>query len=368
MTGLTVNDKGALPLPWLAEALAQALPRAQGHATLVHGHPGDGALELALALAAVWLCEAAESNPPPSRPCGQCPSCHLVRAKLHPDLWLLMPEALRREHAWPLAGDKTEESESSRKPSRQVRIDEVRQALSWITTTPSRGRLKVLVLHPATAMNVHAANALLKTLEEPPGAARLLLVAAEPALLLSTVRSRCQTVRLATPPAEVALAWLKQESPGASGWAPLLAAADGHPQQALAWQAQGLDGQAWQSLPQQVVQGQGLHLPLPLALHALICLAHDLACVAAGASPRYFARSSLPGPAPAPHTPTAERAMQALSTWQAELLALARQREHPWNESLLLEAQADRARQVLRVWTAKANPGSANKRAATLLP
>ena len=75
----------------------------------------------------------------------------------------------------------------------------MRTAIDWVVQSSSRGRAKVVLLHPAEAMNLQAASALLKTLEEPPGQARLLLSTADEARLLPTVRSRCQRIRLAAP-------------------------------------------------------------------------------------------------------------------------------------------------------------------------
>ncbi|HLL18035.1 MAG TPA: DNA polymerase III subunit delta', partial [Rubrivivax sp.] len=155
---MVVNAEGELPLPWLAGPLAQALA-SPGHALLLHAPPGNGALELAATLAQACLCESTEAG----RPCGRCGSCRLVHSRLHPDLFVLLPQALRREHGWPLVDDKPDSDDSKRKPSRQIRIDEVRALIDWSTKTSARGRGKVALLHPAEALNPQAANALLKT-------------------------------------------------------------------------------------------------------------------------------------------------------------------------------------------------------------
>lgn len=339
---MVVGPQGELPLPWLSEPLRAALPRLQAHATLLQGHSGDGALEFALAIAAAWLCETAAPGQPA---CGRCEGCRLLRGRQHPDLFLLMPEVLRREVGWPMAGDKAddgdgEDGKGKRKPSRQIRIDEVRAAIDWIVTTPARSPRKLLMLHPATALNLHAANALLKTLEEPPATARLLLTAAQPEHLLPTVRSRCQTVLLLPPSPTAALAWLQTQ--GLRDAQALLAAADGHPLLALQWSAAGLSSASWQAWPAAVLTGHAGSLGAGgtgLLLHALLCLCHDLQCRAAGAVPRYFSPEAL---APIPGADMAE-----LSAWQAELLQLARQQEHPWSEALLVEALLARARSAL---------------------
>ncbi|MBE0549226.1 MAG: DNA polymerase III subunit delta', partial [Rubrivivax sp.] len=172
---MVVDAAGTLPLPWLAEPLAAALATHRGHALLVHGAAGVGALPFALVLAQAWLCE--DTAPAAARPCGRCGSCRLVQSHVHPDLLVLLPETLRRAHDWPLADDKGEGEDAKRKPSRQIRINEVRSLIDWSTRTSARGRGKVAVLHPAEALNAQSANALLKTLEEPPAGTRLVLTA-----------------------------------------------------------------------------------------------------------------------------------------------------------------------------------------------
>ena len=95
---------------------------------------------------------------------------------------------------------------SKAKPSKEIRVDAVRAAIEWGQKTSSRGGAKVILIHPAQAMNPTAANALLKTLEEPAGPLRLVLTTNDPEALLPTVRSRCQRLRLDLPPAAQALA------------------------------------------------------------------------------------------------------------------------------------------------------------------
>ena len=154
-----------MPLPWLAAPLADVLAHQRGHATLVHGAPGVGALEFVLALAQALLCESPESpNSPnsPDRPesqasaampCGRCGSCKLVQSGLHPDLFVLLPENLRRDTGWLVADDKAEGEDLKRKPSRQIRITEVRALIDWSHKTSARGQGKVVVLHPADTLN-----------------------------------------------------------------------------------------------------------------------------------------------------------------------------------------------------------------------
>ena len=146
-----------LALPWLDEPLQQVLAQHRGHALLVCGAAGAGALEFLLRLSQAWLCE---DRATPSGPaCGRCGSCRLFLSHTHPDFRLQVPEALAVARGIPVLLDER------RKPSRQIRIDDVRQAIDWMTTTSGRGQGKVLALHPAEAMNAASASALLKTLE-----------------------------------------------------------------------------------------------------------------------------------------------------------------------------------------------------------
>ena len=326
---MLVHDTGALPLPWLAEPLAQALATHRGHALLVHGTPGVGAMAFAFTLAQAWLCEA-EGNAP--RPCGRCGSCRLVQSHVHPDLTVLLPETLRREHDWPLPDDKTDSDESKRKPSRQIRIDEVRLLIERLTRTSARGQGKVALLHPADVLNTQSANALLKTLEEPAPGTRLLLTTADPAALLPTVRSRCQLLRLADPAADVALAWLQARGvPDAADAQLLLAACSGRPLDALAMQQGGVDARTWAALPAAVAAGNAAALAgwsVPRALDALQKLCHDALARATGGTARYFPNASVPA-RPAP---------ERLAAWSRELERVARHAEHPWSEALLVEA------------------------------
>jgi DNA polymerase III subunit delta' len=334
MNDLVVGDDGELPLPWLADPLAQALRTHRGHALLVHGAPGVGALAFALVLGQAWLCEGKGEDAPARRlsPCGRCGSCRLVQSHLHPDLTVLLPETLRREHAWPLPDDKTDGDDSKRKPSRQIRIDEVRLLIERCTRTSARGQGKAGLLHPAEALNLQSANALLKTLEEPAPGTRLLLTTADPAALLPTVRSRCQLLRLPAPPAEVAVPWLQARGVADAADAQvLLAACAGRPLDVLALVQAGVDARSWAALPAAVAAGQAGALagwPVPRAIDALQKLCHDAMARATGGATHYFPSTVVP----------AHAALAGLGAWAAELRRVARHAEHPWSEALLLEA------------------------------
>lgn len=342
-----VGPDGEPPLPWLREPLLDTLARARGHALLVQGAAGIGTLEFALSLAQSWLCERRAG--PTALPCGRCDGCRAIQGQSHPDLFVLQPEVMRQGSGWTLPGDRPEEpaaaegAKARRKPSRQVRIDEVRSAIDWAASTASRGGAKVIVLHPAEALNVQAANALLKTLEEPPQAVRLVLCAQDPDWLLPTIRSRCQAVRLPPPTTAQALAWLKVQ--GLPDPEVLLTGTGGHPLQALAWARAGIDARAWSALPHAVSRGQAAALggwPLPQALDALHRLCHDALRVAAGGQALFFPGGTVP-----------RGELQALGDWQRELVRVTRHDGHPWNEGLLMESLVEQGRRAMTSGTPK---------------
>jgi DNA polymerase-3 subunit delta' len=209
---------------------------------------------------------------------------------------VLMPETLRREKNWPLVDDKAEGDDSKRKPSRQIRIDETRSLVDWVYKTSSRGRGKVVVLHPAEALNAHAANALLKTLEEPPAGTGL-LTASAPASCCPRC-SRCQSLVLPAPAADVAGAWLAAQ--GVQAPDVLLAACSGRPLDALALSQAGVTAEVWAALPHAVARAQVAAFagwPMPLVLDALHKLCHDAMALAAGALTRFFAQDRVPAEA-----------------------------------------------------------------------
>jgi DNA polymerase-3 subunit delta' len=208
------------PLPWHRELLERLLdhrPR-MPHALLVHGPAGTGKGEFARSLAASVLCEAPKAR----IACGQCPSCHWFSQGNHPDFREIIPEA---------AAEDEEGAEESAKPEKAksvvIKIDQVRAVADFVALSTHRAGYRVLVLRPAEAMQPAAANALLKTLEEPPPATLIVLVSDRPARLLATIRSRCRQVALPMPPRAQALQWLKEQ--GVAGGEAALAHAGGAP-------------------------------------------------------------------------------------------------------------------------------------------
>lgn len=341
-----VGADGALPLPWLGDWLAQALRTQRGHAVLVHGARGIGQWQLSLTLAQAWLCEGGQGG---RQPCGTCASCRMVQARSHPDLLVLVPEALQASLGWQSGDSEGEASETSTKkqPSKDIKVDAVRGAVAFAQTTPARDAGKVVVLHPAERMNGIAANALLKTLEEPAGSARFILSCAAPDALLPTIRSRCQALSLGLPEVSLATAWLAGQ--GVAQADVVLAAAGGQPLDALEWVREGLDAKLWLQLPGAMRRGDASPMvgwSVTRAVDALHKLCHDVACVSAGAAPRYFPREPLP----------LQADTARLSAWSRELARAARQAEHPVNAGLMIETLVTQARHALATAPA-AGPG-----------
>lgn len=334
-----VGSDGSLPLPWLGEPLTQALRLDRSHALLVHAPQNVGQFELALALAQAWLCEHPEQTP-----CGHCSACRLVRQRSHPDLHIVVPEALRLQFDW--LGEDDPLLRASAKPSREIKIDQVREAIEWTQRSAGSARGRALVMHPAEAINPSAANALLKTLEEPPGRLRIVMAGGDPEHLLPTLRSRVQRLHIAGPGPAQALSWLQAQ--GVSQASRALAVAGGSPLAALAMHEEGLDEATLDDLPQAVARGDALTLlgkPLPMVIDLLQRLAHDAMAQAAGARPLFFDAARVPPGS----------ALPELVEWQRELLRVARHDEHPWSAPLLVEALVTKG---ARCWAASAAPAS----------
>lgn len=342
--------------PWLDGPLAQALGATRGHALLLHGPQGIGQFELALAIASSWLCETEPAARPSARACGHCAACRMLAARTHPDLLVLVPEALQPSLGW-TRSDEVDDGEGGKakaKPSKEIKVEAVRTAVGFAQQTASRGGAKVMLVHPADRMNATSANALLKTLEEPPGAARFVLTTSAPQRLLPTVRSRCQVQRVPLPPTEAAVAWLTARE--VQQPALLLAAAGGAPFDVLERLALGVDAACWQRLPREVLAGQPATLaawPLPLAIDALQKLCHDALSVAVGAAPRYFPADAVPKGA----------TVSRLSDCAGHLRAAARRAEHPWNGGLAVESLVQSVRYAMQ---GPASPRAARDALATL--
>jgi len=203
--------------PWQDALWQQMAGRAQhAHAYLLHGPAGIGKRALAERLMARLLCQ----SPVGLDACGQCKSCMLLVAGSHPDHYVLEPE----------------------EADKGIKVDQVRDLVSFIVQTAQMGGRKVVLIEPVEAMNINAANALLKSLEEPSGNTVLLLVSHQPSRLLPTVKSRCVQQACPLPSEAMSLSWLEKALPDCTldERLELLALAAGSPLAAVSLQAQGV--------------------------------------------------------------------------------------------------------------------------------
>lgn len=207
-----------VPLPWQQEAwnalVGLLADNRLPHALLVTGGTGLGKSLFATAFARLALCR----DPTHGIACGHCPSCTQFSAGTHPDYLRLT----------------VEEEKSS------IGVEQVRGLIGDLQLKSGHGGRKLALIEPAETMSVAAANSLLKTLEEPPADTLLLLVTANPGRLPATVRSRCQTLSLAAPAQEQALAWLNARLLR-EDWPVLLGFCGGAPLAALALAAIGIE-------------------------------------------------------------------------------------------------------------------------------
>ncbi|NIF69106.1 DNA polymerase III subunit delta' [Burkholderia sp. Ap-962] len=284
--------------PWQTEDWdrLQALRAAWPHALLLHGQAGIGKLRFAQHLAQGFLCEAPL---PKGEPCGKCAACTWFEQGNHPDYRIVLPEALAGEAPGAAAdepkADADEGGKKTRTPSKEIKIEQVRGLLDFVGVGSHRGGARVVVLYPAEALNVAAANALLKTLEEPPSGVLFLLVSARLDRLLPTIISRCRQWPMTLPPAAHAQAWLATQQ--VSDAAALLAEAGGAPLAALALAAdENRPLRDWTLA--QLAAGAGCDpfacgeslqkLPVPVVLGWLQRWLYDLLAQRAAGQPRYF--------------------------------------------------------------------------------
>jgi DNA polymerase-3 subunit delta' len=290
------------------------------------------------------LCEAQLPN---GEPCGASAASNWFVQGNHPDYRIVVPEALAAEAGLAsaaVADEKAEKADAddgkkTRAPSKEIKIEQVRALLDFCGVGSHRGGARVVVLAPAEALNVAAANALLKTLEEPPAGVVFLMVSARIDRLLPTIISRCRQWPMTAPAADVATPWLAAQ--GVADAPALLAEAGGAPLTAVA--LAGDENRALRDWTlKQLVAGpqcdafacaEALQkLPVPLVLGWLQRWLYDLLAQRTAGVPRYFPQAGVA---------LTRCAAQADATAFARFTkAVTRQRaveNHPLNARLVFE-------------------------------
>jgi len=190
------------------------------HAILLHGPEGIGKTLFAEHFAQSLLCEVPEQG---GHACGHCSSCGWFAQYSHPDYRRVRPELLDEEESAGAEGEAAESDKKSAKsakaPSKEIVINQIRALTDFMNISTHRSGRRVIVLYPAEALNIPAANALLKSLEEPSKNTVFILVSNSLDRLLPTILSRCHKFGLGLPSREDALAWLKSHHVSdAEGW------------------------------------------------------------------------------------------------------------------------------------------------------
>jgi DNA polymerase III subunit delta' len=319
--------------PWQGDIWQrlQGLRARLPNALLLKGAEGIGKLDLALNFAQSILCEA----PMPSGlACQNCPSCHWFAQESNPDFRLIQPAALS-------ASDETPDKEEGKKASREISVDQIRAISSFVNLSAHSGGYRVVLIHPAEAMNSNSANALLKTLEEPTDKLLFILVTNKPQQLLPTILSRSLSFAVPMPTREESAAWLKQQDVtdpetllAQTGFAPLSALlSDGEGagteerklmlaavKQSAKFDALALADQLQRAAPVQVIQ-------------FLQQWCYDLAsCKMAGAIRYHPEQTDLIG------SLSRNLSQQALLRYIKELQVAKREAFHPLNPKLLFES------------------------------
>lgn len=317
--------------PWQTALFARLASRRQAlpHALLLHGRTGLGKTDFALTLAQSLLCETPQDG---GEACGQCPACRWFEAGNHPDFrWVSLQDEESGEDGEP-------SEEKSKKTPTRIGVDAIRALSGFMTTSTHRQGMRIVLIAPADALNANAANALLKTLEEPLPDTLMMLVSDEPGRLAATIRSRCQNLRFDLPTAAEAEAWLAQQG---IKEAPLfLALAGGAPLEArrLATQDPGLRTTLLRLLSSQEaslaqLSEQAIKMPTAEWIGWLQRWAHDLVEQKLLGRPRYHLDFS---------GALGRMAQQAdlydLLSWEHQLREAQRLAHHPLNARLFAES------------------------------
>ncbi|TRZ90396.1 MAG: DNA polymerase III subunit delta' [Rhodocyclaceae bacterium] len=314
------------------------------HAILLTGPAGVGKTAFSENLAALLLCESITSE---LVPCGRCQACRWLETGNHPDFRQVAPD-----------GDDEEDgpAEKARKRgSGIIRIDQIRELEAFVFVGSHRNGNRVILVTEAEAMNVPAANALLKILEEPPSSVYFILISSRSKSLLPTIRSRCRVIPFGTPDAAAAATWLANAGLGKQA-ARYLKLAGGAPMRVARWKDQGqlapidalmdslikppadpivLAGR-WDSL----LKGNGA-FQMESLVEGVQRWLFDLAQEHMAAETRYH------GGWPRPNGVKDLNPVTLLAAWR-EIIQFRRSANHPLNQLLFLESLAAHFLRALR--------------------
>jgi DNA polymerase-3 subunit delta' len=318
-------------LPWHREALSRLAGRRDRlpHALLVTGRAGIGKAFFARELAKSLLCE----TPLDDLACGACASCNWFEQGNHPDFREVVPESAEE-------GDDEASAEGAKdKKSLGIKIAQVRALGDLVALSTHRAGFRVIVIRPAEALQPAAANALLKTLEEPPPATVIVLVSDRPARLLATIRSRCQVVPLRVPAREVALEWLAAGGAGEpevslalAGGAPLLARDLAQPEE-REWRRRVVGELSRPDGAHALAFATGFdRAQLERTVLWMQTWVHDLVRVKSAGEPRHHLDS-----VPALRQKARRARLEALLGLERELVEARRLASHPLNARLVAE-------------------------------
>ena len=199
--------------PWQQQPWDNLVSRSKNqnipHGLLLTGHSGNGKYAFARNFAKYLLCVNKQQN---SQPCNQCQPCDWFDNNAHPDMNEIFPQG----------------------KAEVIKVDQIRELCQKLSLTSHGSGYQIAIIYPAERMNVNAANSLLKSLEEPGRDTLFILVSDHPGELPATIRSRCQTITMATPSFEGASDWLQQQGiSGPQHIQSLLSIASGAPLAAL---------------------------------------------------------------------------------------------------------------------------------------
>ncbi len=254
------------------------------------------------------------------------------------------------ELGWPLSEKaQADIDDKKRKPSLEIRVDAMRDAIEFSQRTSARGQGKAVLVFPAEQMNAVTANALLKTLEEPPGDVKFVLASESAHQLLPTIRSRCQVHNMVWPDAASAMHWLGLQGVASKDASVLLRAAGGRPDDVRLWVNAGRTAGDWAQFPSAMGRGDSGFVrdwSAPQLIDAMQKLCHDAVAVNQGAAPRFFEPANLAG--------SARAKLLTLTDWGVKLAQARKIADHPFNLGLLQEALVSQAQYAL-------NSGNSNR-------